>query len=293
MKLIHSIWTKPAIEKRWQITGQLMSNLWLYAYSVMYAKRITDKITLHADSYGAEIFGELGYDDVKITLDVLKDEPSRFWSRGKMIAIDNEPIGSIHIDGDVFIKSPKMLEVMDFRNYDLIVQCEERLGIFMQHYHDTIHHYPKALKDIPEGFNTTLQHSLNCGVLGFNNQEVKDNYLRGYFSIVDQLKNDYEFMRELSLNPKFEPNIVIEQYFLAGYVDKFDVKYKNVLPLTSDATDEIGTVREMNFIANEIGYAHAWGDTKYQLIDEIKRRIHHQNKKLFNKVESLSQKINL
>lgn len=293
MKLIHSIWTKPAIEKRWQISGQLVSNLWLYAYSVMNAKRISEKIILHSDSYGAETFGELGYDDVKISLDVLQNEPSRFWSKGKMIALQNEPLGTIHIDGDVFLKSPKMIDVMNFKDYDLIVQCEERLGIFMQHYFDTIHHYPKALDIIPEGFNINLKHSLNCGVLGFNSQKLKDDYLKGYFSIVEQLKSNEEFMYELSCNPKFEPNIVIEQYFLAGYVDKFNVKYKNVLPLTSDITDEIGTVNEMNSIANEIGYAHAWGDTKYNLIDEIKRRIKHQDKRLFNKVEKISHRINL
>ena len=162
---------------------------------------------------------------------------------------------------------------MDFQKYDLIVQCEERLGIFMQHYFDTIHHYPKSLDIIPDGFNVNLKHSLNCGVLGFNSQKLKDEYLTGYFSMVEQLKSNPEFMRELALNPKFEPNIVIEQYFLAGYVDKFKVKFKNVLPLASDATDEIGTVNEMNSIANEIGYAHAWGDTKYKIIFDIKEKI--------------------
>ncbi len=289
MNLIHSIWTKPAIESRWQINGQLAKNLWLYAYSVMHAKRISESLILHSDSFGAKTFGELGYDDVKISLDVLDSEPSRFWSKGKMIALEAEPLGTIHIDGDVFLKSPTMIDVMDFQNYDLIVQCEERLGIFMQHYYDTIHHYPKALNIIPDGFNINLQHSLNCGVMGFNNQKLKDDYLTGYFSIVDQLKTNLEFMQELESNPKFEPNIVIEQFFLAGYVDKYHLNVKNVLPLTSDATDEVGTVNEMNSIANEIGYAHAWGDTKYYLIPEIQKRIRNQDLRFYNKVLRIEQ----
>ncbi len=289
MNLIHSIWTKPAIEKRWQINGQLAKNLWLYAYSVMHAKRISDSLILHSDSFGAKTFGELGYDDVKISLDILASEPSRFWSRGKMIALDAEPLGTIHIDGDVFLKSPMMIDVLDFQNYDLIVQCEERIGIFMKHYFDTIHHFPASLNSIPDGFNQDLKHSLNCGVMGFNNQKLKDDYLAGYFSMVDQLKSNPVFMQELQDNPKFEPNIVIEQFFLAGYVDQYNLNYKNVLPLKSDATDELGTVTEMNFIANEIGYAHAWGDTKYYLIPEIQKRIRNQDFRFYNRVLRLEQ----
>ena len=280
------------VENRWQITGQLKNNLWLFAYSVMLAKRISKKITLHTDTLGMQYYGELGYDEVKNSLDILKDEHSRFWSKGKIIALDQEPIGSIHIDGDVFLKKPYMKKVMSFSDNDVIIQCEERLGIFMQHYMDTIHHYPKALKTLPKGFNPELKYALNCGVLGFNSQKIKKEYINGYFDIVDQLKASDYFMNQLKMNERFEPNIVIEQYFLAGYCDLVGAKVKSVLPLQSDVNDENGTVSEMNAIANRIGYAHAWGSTKYNLIPAIQEKIKNQDKRFFRKVESITNKIN-
>jgi hypothetical protein len=280
------------VENRWQITGQLKSNIWLYAYSVMNAKRIAKKITLHTDILGLKFYGDLGYDEIKLTLDALDNEPSRFWSKGKMIALENEPIGSIHIDGDVFLKKPQIKRVLDFKNHDIIVQGEERLGIFMQHYFDTLHHYPIALTNPPEGFNTELKHALNCGVLGFNNQKIKDEYIQGYYSIIEQLKASEYFMNELKHNPKFEPNIVIEQYFLAGYAELMEAKVKFVLPLNSNTDDEIGTVTAMNAIANRIGYAHAWGSTKYALIPAIKEKIKQQDKRYFNRIEKITNKLN-
>jgi hypothetical protein len=279
------------IENRWQITGQLKTNLWLFAYSVMHAKRFAQKLTLHTDDLGLKYYGELGYDEVKTTLNILEDEPSRFWSRGKMVAIENEPIGSIHIDGDVFIKKPEMINVLDFPNHDVIVQCEERLGIFMRHYFDTIHHYPIALTELPKGFNPKLKHALNCGVLGFNNEKVKSDYLKGYYNLVEQLKASEYFMDELKHNPKFEPNIVIEQFFLAGYCDKYKAKVKFVLPLYSDTDDELGTVKEMNDTANRIGYAHAWGSTKYKLIPAIKEKMKKYDPQYYRKVQKITNKI--
>lgn len=279
-------------ENRWQIQGQLKNNLWLFAYSVMNAKRFSKKFTLHTDQLGAEYYGELGYDEVKVTLDVMKDEMSRFWSKGKILALSKEPAGSIHIDGDVFIKSEKMLEVFSFKDYDLITQGEERLGIFMKHYYDTIPHYPFALwGKMPKGLDPTLKHSLNCGVLGFNNVEIMDDYFKGYFKMIDDLKQSDYFMRLLGTDPKIEPNIIIEQFYLAGLCKEKKAKIKYVLPLKSNSMGVDETITEMNRVANDIGYAHAWGSTKYALVPAIKRKIKEQDIEYFRKVDKITKRI--
>jgi hypothetical protein len=34
----------------------------------------------------------------------------------------DEPLGTIHIDGDVFLKNPELKNILEFSNYDCIVQ---------------------------------------------------------------------------------------------------------------------------------------------------------------------------
>jgi hypothetical protein len=291
MKLIHSAWTKPMIENNFDYENKLVINLWLYAYSLHHAKELAEKITLHTDSYGETLFGQLGYDEVKVTLDILQDECSIFWAKGKIIALENEPLGSIHIDGDVFIKDQKMINVLDIQEYDAVVQCEERTGIFMQHYYETLKHYQIALNTPPIGFDFNLKKSLNMGVIGFNNQELKEKYIEGYYSILNQCKESSYYMGKLFIdgNPAFEPNIVIEQFWMAGLCENYNIK--NILPIPEGVTGEIETVEIINEIANEIGYCHMWGASKYTRIEEVKLKLKEKNINLYNKVEQLIETI--
>lgn len=289
MKLIHSAWTLPALEKRWQIEDQLKNNLWLYAYSFLRGSEFTESFVLYTDNLGQQFYGEIGYDRVTNRLEDLALS-TRFWSYGKIIALQDEPLGSVHIDGDVFFRKKTMIDVIDSGEYDVIVQGEERLSIFLKYYFDTLYLYPDS--GMPFGFDKTLKHSVNCGVLGFRNEELRQDFFHGYFKMVEILMNNKDFMRSLHLDPKIEPNI-IEQFFLAGLIKAKNSKVKTVLPLPDGLTDIDKTITLMNKTANEIGYTHAWGSTKYNLIDLIRQKIKERDFGFYRKILNIEKNIKL
>jgi hypothetical protein len=87
-------------------------------------EKIDVKKILHTDSLGKELLGFLPYDEIHLTLNVLNDLNihERVWAAGKIWAQEAEPIGSLHIDGDVFIKTEKLRDLIFNSKKDLVTQ---------------------------------------------------------------------------------------------------------------------------------------------------------------------------
>jgi len=291
--IIQSIWTKPMLAERWNITDQIEKNLWLYGYSVDYLKRIGLPVELYTDTYGASIFDCLGYDNIHIKLDELEDVNERFWSAGKIVAIREAPLGSIHIDGDVFLKKESIIPLLEFPDHDCIVQMEERLSIFMESYEQVLPMFRDAVGDSVKGFGYSATTSVNCGIMGFNNSLLRDAFINGYFQILEICQSDQHFMSLLKydLKKRNEPNIVIEQYFLKGIADFEGCTIKSLLEMKSDNFQD--DIADMNNQANEIGFAHAWGSSKYQIIEPIKDILAQRNPKLHQAILNKIVEINL
>lgn len=281
MNIIHSIWTKPMLKgkERWNIPNQIEKHLWLFGYSVDYCNRIGLAIDLHTDSYGATVFDCLPYNKIHITLDTISDVNERFWSAGKVEALRVSALNTLHIDGDVFLKKKEIIPMLSMKDFDCIVQMEERNKIFMDSYSNVLPMFKDA--GITE-LNYELKTALNAGIIGFSNQQLKDLFIDGYFKMIDKCQSDQTFMSVLKydVEKKIEPNVVLEQYFLKVLCQDNIFKIKNLLEVKSDNFDD--DIQDVNRRSNEIGFAHAWGISKLQIIEPIKQILSERNPRLYS-----------
>ena len=101
----------------------LISDIWMYTLSAAYARREGFDIELYTDSLGALLLSKAPYTKIHTDLDnISNDIHPRFWACGKVYALEAAGDNTIHIDGDVFIKDAKLLDV---GKTDFIVQNEE------------------------------------------------------------------------------------------------------------------------------------------------------------------------
>ena len=101
----------------------LISDIWIYTLSAAYARREGFDIELYTDSLGALLLSKAPYTKIHTDLDnISNDIHPRFWACGKVYALEAAGNNTIHIDGDVFIKDAKLLDV---GKTDFIVQNEE------------------------------------------------------------------------------------------------------------------------------------------------------------------------
>lgn len=245
---------------------QLFYNLWYFALSCAYAKRSGADIVLHTDTLGSLLFKHLPYDSIYTTLDDIK-APPRFWAAGKFFTLEKEGLDAIHIDGDVFIKSPNLVKRMYESTSDLLVQ-------YIEPWLDTLvrdklaDHMNFDYFDCPRMFNT--------GVLGIFNQELKDKVLLTYFQ---SLKLGEKLPISLLNDQNFTPDLVCEQQMIA-YIGK-DYNVDFILKDAFNCRQE----------ANEIGFQHVLSHQKYREVDKCKAILKKVDKELYNNTKKICQNI--
>ena len=256
-RFVHSFWTKPC-----ENDDEKLRNYILYfATSLAWLKKNNFPIVLHTDSKGKELFKNLPYDEIYTTLDnIPEDINPKFYAYGKFLAMQQEELGNVHIDGDVFIKSKELAEnILNFKS-DLIVQSLEDKYYINKWYRK---YDFNGCKDIVEQYvplSTTSAY--NCGVIGINNQELKDKYFKAYLDLVSKLK-DYQFT-----NPRSIPDLVCEQLLLYHL-------YQNAQTLL-----EYGTIQEMN----RKNYLHIVSPAKMSkdYIEAVERMLQTLNLNIYN-----------
>ena len=238
--ILQSFWTSP------MHPDQLQTNFYIAAISLYYAHRSGYKVHMHTDSQGMQLLQDLNYDKILPTLDnIPKDTSSRLAAYGKIIALENEPIGTIHTDFDVFIKKPCLDDFFQCKDIDIIVQCKES-SLFQDYYR--LRDYFKQQGVIDElAINQMTPYCV--GILGFNNESLKNEYIYRYKTCAEYYKD------KLGECPHW-PDLYFEQINIGDIIENRDcltqlllgkIKYKNP---------------NINKIADRIGYQHLQGDWK-------------------------------
>ena len=264
MRFFHTFWSKPMSDDK--IAPALVN----FATSFAYAKRLGGEVVLHTDSRGAELLAAIPYDEVIIDLDGMEERIKRYWAYGKLVATQNEPLESIHIDGDVFLTSQALVPILE-SNCDLLVQSEEdATWRFDQSYQLSQHAIGQ--QNIPLGLHIHYPTAYNCGLVKFGNPILKERYLQAYFSIVDSSLADPKFTQRcetLATNRTgtIIPDLIAEQQVLHELAQGYNVRL--ILPPPVEPT------------AQRLGYIHLLGHAKYKWWEDVAKHLHNTDYALY------------
>ena len=274
--IIQSFWTKPIKDKN--KLGQL---LYIAGLSLTYAHRSGYKVNMHTDSYGYELLKNFGYDNLYKTLDEIPDTvPIELFAAGKFYAMKAEGIiGKIHIDFDVFIKKPHLLDrFYEDKTIDVIAQQEENYEESFHFYGDIINAmhiigYPSTTRPNWKGI-------INVGVIGFNNEELANKYFNNYFNALNMYnQNDFNKYKEENRNLNLSFDFILEQTTLSYYSLGYNVYI--LVPSNNPS-----------FVADQIGYQHLQGTIKWKRNSQIiiKQLLEDFNPKLYIMLTNIIKK---
>ena len=251
--VIQSWWTKPCRGDRCVIRDML----YMMALSLAYAHRNGYRVRMHTDGFGAELLKDFGYDALLTTLDEIPGSvPTELFAAGTFFALRAEGTGKVHIDTDVFLKKPGVLDAF-YRNgnVDGICQMEEDMSLVdhsdkIQHMH--VMGYPATTRPGWHG-------SMNTGIVGFNNAELMRRYMGNYF---DALKiytaERFAAYKRANGDANLYFDFVLEQIELSFLSLGYNVY--TLLP-----------TKNCSSVANKIGYQHLMGEMKWS--EESKTKI--------------------
>ena len=113
MRVVHSFSSYHCSEET------LFMHMCYFILSCMYAKRSGFEIVAHCDERAKEYLQLAPYDDIIIDLEgITPIANSNIYAWSKFAAMKSESLGAIHIDGDVFLKDEKLIELLNFDDYD-------------------------------------------------------------------------------------------------------------------------------------------------------------------------------
>lgn len=269
---VHSFWSKPAIKSRRGIEflKSIEINTFSFAVSAAWVKRCGGKIDLYADGFGKDILDFIPYDniyDLKIPCHI----PVCSWACGKFFALEQMSLGDIHIDGDVYLKSPKLLEKILDSNYDFVVQSVEDDREVLYKYYDKTRAIIERNGIASNTCSWKKSPSYNCGTVGFFNQELKQKYLVEYFTVLNNIIHNSRCVYELNNDRMAIPDLLLEQQFL--YELGKDYKVNNLLGNSDEVYDN----------AIKLNYQHVLGGYKEQQLEDIKNELRYVDRDLYVK----------
>ena len=246
MRILHSLWGLPCRDDK----AKQEVFRWSYALSAMYVRAHSGTMVLYADALGREMLSPILhlYDEVH-EVDMTGVDPV-FFAAIKALALVSEPVGSVHIDGDVMLKGEKAWQ----RLQDLMETSE----VVAQGFEPERNVYPEIWQfgEWDFGCDVLHRHPVNVGVLGFSSQELRDIYLARYLTAVQAWSGK---------GLTGVPDLVLEQAWLSAYVRQ-EGHSMGVMTSGSSWT-------EISASAREIGFVHLLGPSKYSYLDRLKLRI--------------------
>lgn len=272
MGFVHSIWSRPMIYERRGtrfINGILTTTL-CNATSVAWIKHNGGKIDLYTDGFGKDLLGYLPYDNI-YELTVPDNIPVCNWACGKFLALEKMPLGDIHIDGDVFLKTENLLNIISDNSYDLVVQSIEDDKTTLKKYYTLCRNIFKQGKLNPLSCSLEEMPSYNCGTVGFFNEELKRKYLIEYFSMLKNIIKAKDIQKALLENTMAIPDLIMEQQFL--YEISAPYKVNNILGDSNTAYKN----------AISLNYQHLLGEFKEKQMDKIIQELRYVDEDIYVK----------
>ena len=266
MTIIHSFWSFPLINNRWNIKKQYEKSFNLYKLSFLYAKQLGYEVVLHTDDLGYDLLKSINYDRVELSLNSLDKKNYKFWALGKIKSIEIEGKNNIHIDGDVFLKSENIKQIFN-DDFSILTQMIEPPKLFFDNYLPQLNY----INSVSEILKSDVQYSYNCGVVCFKDWELFEAY-NDFISEIIKIYNgnfNIENFYNNSLN-FYERTLIVEQYSLSVIVKKMNRVAKFI----------INNHKNINSDCNNYGFVHAFGKIKYsdsfqnkiiQKINELER----------------------
>lgn len=272
MRFVHSLNTKPmfirdlyGVPIYYRLAGTIVCS----ALSVSLLKVRGHKIVLHTDDVGKELMKHVPYDEVHLTINEVSDDfHPRFFASCKMFAMEKEPLNSIHIDNDVFLKRKQVLDIIENSKYDLLVQQTEITGNYPNFSSIYLNH-PEFINKM--GIDMDVDKAYNTGILNFRNQELKDRFINGYKEIVKHYSKNYK--NEIEDDLKLIPDLIPEQKLIYHLSEGYNV-HKLLEPMENDE----------NF-SHDIGYQHLITILKYTKTHKIMEMLNKVNPNLMNIID--------
>lgn len=275
VKYIHSLWSTPStinnFDNKYDVK-YLTKNFYSYLLSALLIKRLGYKIELYCDKEAFEMYSLIPYDNIHL-VDFDNDGiDSKFWIYGKIKThtLINEPY--IHIDGDVFMFRDIIGNNLENGKYPVVVQSiEDNLTIgdsFSKLYSNSLNPYIKYTWHEIDWNKYNLV-AYNCGVIGFSDMELKNEYANKVKDILRDISKDIDFSEN---RKKYDGMFLIAEQSLLYYI----IQENNVKPLEIlKYEDMINDVNWSSNLASKIGYVHMWSYSKYRndVIQQIKIKI--------------------
>ncbi len=253
-RIIYSLDVLPIINNRWDMGDKLKETIYMTALSVLYSHMWYNEIELYVDEIGFEFLYMLPCAVTKVQ----NNNNVELWMKSKINAMELQTKPFVHIDTDIFIKKK-----IDFSFDDVIVERKE--DTYESHYKKQVEFFNKYTKKLSY-WHPNLGYSYNCGVFGFNDLKLRDEFIKSYYDLEKiYLENKKNF--SVLKQEGYEICILIEQYALASLLNH---KNKNPSILLQGIN-----ITEQGKRADSIGYSHFFGMKKYEkyVVDEIELRL--------------------
>lgn len=296
MNFFHTYWSKPETFGRWEAdySIHIESTIYFYSLSVAFIKRLGYSIDLYTDIKGKETLGHLPYDNIFVVLENMSNNiPRCNWAAGKIESFKYAKIGDIYIDGDVFIKTEKCIDkIKNGYQYDAMFQSIEDIDNVNNFYNTQFEYiyYDNNLEmgkyDFPLNIPKFGKCAYNAGLILFNNQQYKDDFIYAYYYVLEQICKDKFIDDIFDLNSHFCLDLVMEQRFLYEIGKSYNIG--TLLDYWKAVDKNAEGYKTINDQANELGFQHVLGFKKYEReeIEKCKGALKKVNLQIYEDAEN-------
>ncbi len=292
MKIIHSFWSKPSLERglfRFQdrkMGGWLDKkyNYMSWTLSCLQFKKIYGYVELITDQNGYELFVnklQLPYNNVEVKLDKFNDYHPDLWAVSKLFTYTLQDDPFLHVDGDVYVW--KELEAI--KNKPLIAQNED---INFNYYTDIWNDLVSNFKYIPSYMlndyqNDSIIRSCNAGIFGGSDVSFLKEFALEAFDFLDKNKNSFD---KVSLG---STGLIYEQYLFSCLAR---LRKKDVTYLFQSMTPSYEQLTLFSSIPLKRHYVHAVADAKKKIVicENLENRLRHDHPEYYYYIMELLEK---
>jgi len=278
MKVIFSFWTLPN-----KVQKDLEFFKAMAATSNFFAQRCGYETVLYTDSSAKEVFSKINYNNViDLPQETLNKFPTSVWSMGKILtaSLINEPF--IHIDFDIFLKSPLNPELL--LNEAIFFHHEIWMDRPLADTTFLIKRKPENLK------NNHSVRSYNCGIFGGTNyiafkevcKEICDFAIENS-KFLDKMSEQQNklYVKGLVRHPLYLP-MLLEQLWIPELLKNKGITINTILN-----NSELNEYEILN-------YAENYDPSNFLNHSESEwKNIKTQNTKYFGLLQEESKKINI